>query len=385
MPESWNMRLIGHTDLDGHGDAMHVNLKDGYAFIGHMGESGTSVVDMRDPRTPRVVARIPASANTHSHKVQVLGDIMLVNRERIPRSHGPWQAGLAIYDVSVPTKPVQIGWWQCGGKGVHRMTFWEQPYAYVTGGADDYQEQFFIILDLSDPTKPREAGRWWYPGQRIGTGERSELGEDWLVKLHHATIRGNRAYCGWWDRGVVILDISDPSSPAMVSQLSLPHEVSRSTHTALSIPGRDLLVTTEERIADGCDGVAPNARLIDIRDESNPNVITTLPTPEGDFCSRGGRFGPHNVHEVRPGYLSDVNTIYMTYFSAGLRVYDISHPAQPVEIAYYIPDAPRGQPSIQLNDVIVDEQGLIYTTDRIGGGLYVLELSPTASAARPRR
>src|SRR5256885_2196878 len=50
--DAWNMRLVGQTDLNGHGDCMHVNLKDHYAFVAHMGESrvGTSVVDIADPR-----------------------------------------------------------------------------------------------------------------------------------------------------------------------------------------------------------------------------------------------------------------------------------------------------------------------------------------------
>ena len=53
--ETLNMRVVGQTDLNGHGDCMHVNLKDGYAYVGHMGESrvGTSVVDVSDPRAPR--------------------------------------------------------------------------------------------------------------------------------------------------------------------------------------------------------------------------------------------------------------------------------------------------------------------------------------------
>ena len=50
--EALNIRQVGQTDLNGHGDCMHINLKDGYAFVGHMGESrvGTSVVDVKDPR-----------------------------------------------------------------------------------------------------------------------------------------------------------------------------------------------------------------------------------------------------------------------------------------------------------------------------------------------
>jgi hypothetical protein len=39
-------------------------------------------------------------------------------------------------------------------------------------------------------------------------------------------------------------------------------------------------------------------------------------------------------------------------------------------------EAPRGSRAgaVQINDVFVDERGVIYAVDRLAGGLYVLEL-----------
>ena len=56
-PQARNMRLVGHCPMEGRGDGMHVDLKDGYAFFAHMGDFGlgTSIVDVRDPSSPRVV------------------------------------------------------------------------------------------------------------------------------------------------------------------------------------------------------------------------------------------------------------------------------------------------------------------------------------------
>ena len=39
----------------------------------------------------------------------------------------------------------------------------------------------------------------------------------------------------------------------------------------------------------------------------------------------------------------------------------------------FIPPAPEGQKAPMFNDLYVDTDGLIYVTDRIKGGLYVLE------------
>jgi hypothetical protein len=76
---------------------------------------------------------------------------------------------------------------------------------------------------------------------------------------------------------------------------------------------------------------------------------------------------------MRPGTLADPNTVYVTWFNAGLRVVDISNASQPREVAHYVPTAPPGRSSIQFNDVLVTADGLVYVTDRFTGGLYILE------------
>ena len=384
MPESWNMRLAGHEPMAGDGDCMHVNLRDGFAFVGHMSDRGTSIVDVRDPRRPRLCGRIPSPPNTHGHKVQIVDDVLLVNREKIPLSKGPFVAGLDVYDIADPVEPRHLAFWPCGGKGVHRMTWWSGRYAYVTAGANDVSNQFLVILDLADPSRPIEAGRWMLPGMSAADTPDAGAPHDWTVKLHHAIERDGLAYSAWWDEGLVILDVADPTRPTLVSHHRFDHDVSRASHTACPLPGRDVLVMTEERWDDGCVGVAPNAYIVDVSDPAAPQVTARFPVPDGDFCERGGRFGPHNVHEPRPGSRIDGRTVYLTYFNAGLRVYDVTDSLNPVEIAWYIPDPSPGQSAIQLNDVYVAEDGLVYVTDRVGGGLYVLELEPGADAARPR-
>lgn len=375
------MRLVGHCDLDGHGDGMHINLCGGYAFFAHMGNGGTSIIDVRDPTDPRVVRHMPAPPNTHSHKVQIVDDIMLVNRERLPDAFGgsavrPWAAGLSVYDVSDPRDPREIAYWACGGRGVHRMTYWSQPYVYVAGRATDVHKKFLMVLDLNDPTHPVEVGRWWYEGMHRGEWERRSWGDDRTMQLHHVVPRDDRLYGGMCDGGVVVLNISDPTAPRLVSRLDLDavDGPSRSTHSAHPLPDRDLLVVTDECTIDDLDELEFHARLVDISDEGRPAVICRLPAPEGDFSKHGGRFGPHNVHEMRPGSWQSSRIVHMTWFNAGIRVYDVADARHPREIAYYVPKAPAGRPAIQLNDLIVDDDGLIYVSDRYAGGLYILEL-----------
>src|SRR5256885_11763238 len=57
--------------------------------------------------------------------------------------------------------------------------------------------------------------------------------------------------------------------------------------------------------------------IVDVRAPENPVPISTLPTPrERDFCSIG-TFGPHNLHENRPGSFQSEETVFATYNTAG--------------------------------------------------------------------
>jgi len=104
-----------------------------------------------------------------------------------------------------------------------------------------------------------------------------------------------------------------------------------------------------------------------------PRGAPRFPVPVGDYCTRGLRFGPHNLHENRPGTFQSDHIVFVTYFNAGLRVYDTSDPVAPREVASFVPEAPAGQPAIQFNDVLVDPDENIFVTDRVRGGLYILK------------
>jgi hypothetical protein len=90
-------RQIGRTDLAGGGQVV---VENGYAFVGHMDPPhGTTILDVKDPKHPKIVAEIEILQGVHSHKVRVSGDVMLVNLERY-RSKEKQPTGLKVYDIS---------------------------------------------------------------------------------------------------------------------------------------------------------------------------------------------------------------------------------------------------------------------------------------------
>ena len=173
----------------------------------------------------------------------------------------------------------------------------------------------------------------------------------------------------------MIMDISDLANPKEISRIGWAPAEGGSTHTAMVLPNRNLLVVTDEATKPECQESPRRVRILDISNETRPQIVSMCPEPQGDFCERGLRFGPHNLHESRSGSFISDQIIFVTYFNAGLRVFDISRAESPKEIAYYIPQTPAGQQAIQTNSVFVAENGLIYISDRTSGGVDILELT----------
>jgi hypothetical protein len=121
--------------------------------------------------------------------------------------------------------------------------------------------------------------------------------------------------------------------------------------------------------------------MFDVREPANPVSIAAFPQPaEADYCAKGGSFGPHNLHENRPGSLQSSSLVFATYYNAGVRVYDIADPFRPTEVGYYVPADPEymvdprpNRPQvIQCCDCYVDPNGLMYLTDT-NAGLHILQ------------
>ncbi len=189
---------------------------------------------------------------------------------------------------------------------------------------------------------------------------------------------------------MVILDLTDKAHPQMISHLDFSPPFS-GIHTTVPFNGmkvpnftkgmgdvRNFLAISEEAIAFDCQELRRQLYIVDATVEANPIPIATFKVPDGDFCERGGRFGPHQFAETKDGEIIGGSLLYVAYFSAGLRIVDISDPFRPKEVGFYIPDTTektkaRGKRVIQTNDVDLDHRGLIYTTDRAGTGLHILE------------
>jgi hypothetical protein len=137
-----------------------------------------------------------------------------------------------------------------------------------------------------------------------------------------------------------------------------------------------------EPSAPGCGKEnASFAAIVDNADPARPRPVSFYPRPRPEpgtglrsFCDREGRFGPHNVNTElhQDGVQQTAPVVYMTYFNAGLRMFDVSDPYAPVEIGWFLPKiGPWSEGKRGLEDVLVDS-GHIFATDGREGGVWVL-------------
>ncbi len=391
---------LAHHDLDGFGglgEGMAIQIApDGRRILWLAHEAAPknfTAVDVSDPRTPKLVIQTDLpQPYMRSNSLEIVGNTMAVAYQT--KQAGQQPAGMELFDISTPEAPKSIAFFDASGpysRGVHQLWFCDGEYVHMSAGAADFQshrpgdDQFYRIIDVRNPSKPEEVGRWWVPGVRVGDSEELPVQHNPRgagFRVHNTNVypqRGDRAYLGCVDGGVVILDIADKGNPKVVSRWNNSPPYLGFTHTVLPLFDRELLVVTNESIKDAAADWPKLMWIVDARFEENLVPISTLPLPPLDeFKDRGGRFGAHNVHENIPtptSFQSD-QVVFGTFFNGGLRAFDISNPYQPREVACFVPAPPAGAPtgSIQLNDVFVDERGIVYTVDRHVGGLYVLEM-----------
>ena len=416
-----NVDLVAYHDLNGRpGFQMAIQCVSDrwYLYVAHWNAHGFSILDVTEPTSPKYVKFVPepgGKPGTTTNKIQVADGIMITNLATLnPIFHDyfpdmPFDEGILIWDVKDPENPKCLSHWSTGAKGTHRNYYGGGRYVHLSASCRGFDGNIYRIVDIIDPAHPVEVGRWWLPEQYEAGGAKNRPGEK--IHLHgppYPNSKGDRAYLSYAGLGMVIVDISDITLPRYLGSLQTTPPFgwgAPTCHTVVPIERRNLAIITSEgrRLMARATGSKQTGKrppmnfigVADISDEKDPALISIFPTPEPPPDDRFKNyfeterigaygFGPHNVHE--PHYHPDMeyrdDRIYVTYCIAGLRIYDISDPFMPKEIAYYVPPDPKdwlwqksgglgGELRANPEDIIVDKRGYIFM-DNMQAGLHVL-------------
>src|SRR5450432_589059 len=395
------IKHISYSDIGGRPDSVQVMVNKKHVYVGHMFSDGVTILDASDPRSLKPVGFFTAGQYTRTHHLQVSDDLMLlanganiVAMQSYDNMRGyfennladsitnkkKFRSGLSIHDISRPPEMREIAFLEMPGLGINRIWWPGGRYAYVSAHFDGYTDHILTIVDLKNITKPEIVSRWALPGMNRAAGEVPVLPKGKRAALHHMIVAGNLGYGAWRDGGFTIMDVSDPAKPKLLSHINWSPPFPGGTHTPLPLPGRKLAVVADEANAQACAKGTFYTYVLDVRAPENPVPIATLPTPrDREYCSLG-TFGPHNLHENRPGSMQTEETIFATYNNAGVRIFDIRDQFAPKEIAYWVPPIPAKlvdpRPNIALDaktaDIYVTTEGLMFVSDW-NAGMHVLE------------
>jgi hypothetical protein len=339
-------------------------------------------------------------------------------------------------------------WWECD-TGIAYTVFqqgtpsdgWHSPNQHV------------YIWDLSNPAMPTFIRQWGLPGQQptanVATAQScyNAPGPNCYEgvtnpptgthDVYSAGVTKNRVYFGYGsssfgidqivDRNKLIYGCDPSFNPAASANCAnsptqadlLYPQISYITtnpldggHTFIPIFGvpipqeqqnfltgatvsLDLAINLSEQTANDC---APqkwkNPSVIDISNELAPWPISTATVGQfpGDFCAKGARFGTHEMpRRIFAPYYGKL--LIVSFFNAGLQVFDIRDPYNPRRVGYFI-QAPNKNTqqtcgTYQGNTLYcrratfsdlgeLDDRGYIYNMDRAGSGLTILK--PTGNA-----
>ena len=439
-----NVRLVGFNDLQGR-EALVVTTKSdpangSWVYVGHhesywddkpklnpitraMEWNGTSILDIADPSKPKLVWHIPNASNRNSRGVTVVydykfdssgRDYLMRNSEALTEGETGLDVKFQIFDITTrSTDPSKIALVSeitgtppnscgpgCGGKFILRAHkgWWSQEtgYLYTAAGEPGFRNIVIQIFDMKDPKAPKFVGRAWIPGQKDGEpGYEGQYAHHPVVDEDH-----KRLYVGYRGAGqAAAFDISNPARPTLVWEVDMnpphrgPHTVSPIVYDTVPNFGKDALPRTYAFIVDEAGGAADMSPcpggvrsasyMLDITTEKKPWPVSVWQVPVGNFCDKGGRFGPHQSAETVNGKINRFadKLAWIAYFNAGIRIVDLADPYAIKEVGYYIPKTNRNshpivkgqKTAIQINDVDIDHRGLVYASDRVGTGLFVLE------------
>ena len=329
------VRIEGTKDavVGADGEIVYAAVTDGFA-----------TVDVSDPDDPRVLAERRGLLSGHEDGPMELvwdtaldGDRLAVAAPAQATAGVPW--GVVLYDVSDPADPVQVA--------VHETEFpvhncdLEAGFLYLTG--NEMEENSVVVVDVRD--EPEEVSRfspveydekWWDlpPQARV---------------IHDVVVEGEIAYCSFWNAGTWLFDVSDPTEPEKLgiaggytAQVHFDMPSSRYTHSGIEPPGNhhyanpdedgELLAINGESWAadeDSDYGGPSGITLWDVTDISCPEHLSSIePIYPVDATREGTWTTAHNFELVG-------DRLYSSWYQDGVRIHDVSDPADPVELAHW--------------------------------------------------
>ncbi len=288
-----NMVLLGrHDNYEGYNDVWGWVGTNGREYVVQGTTTGTAWWDIEDPTNAVQMAFIPGAFSTW-RDMFVIGDYCYVGTEG-------GGGGIQIVDISDPTTPTLVDTYLTTVSTSHNI-FGDpaRNLLYVVGGNAGVGG--LQILDVSNPVAPVEIGSW--QGQYI----------------HDMSTEGNLAYISMINVGRFrMLDLTDPTSPGSFGRVF----GDPSSHACWPI-GDGVHVALTQETSGG------HVKIVSVAEPDTIRLVDEDAPAPGESA--------HNVHVQG-------DQMFISWYTRGTRVYDVSDPTAIVETGYFdtFPDANGG-------------------------------------------
>ena len=299
-------------------------------------KTGMAVVAIEDPTEPRLLAtRTDLLADSDAGPMQMVQDLA-VDGDRLlvagPANPAKGATGYVLFDVSDRANPERVAGREVDST-IHNCDF-DGRYAYLT--ANGREGNPLLVAD----TKTDDV---------VGTWSLFDVDDAWrdvspgVRTLHDVVVHDGRAYLAHWDAGTWILDVGDPSSPALLATVrgrdpGRLADVEEPGVESRIPPGNDHYATVNEdatllgigmetfAIRDGERGGPSGIDLYDITDPTATEKVATIPPPPSDDATRNGVLTTAHNFELVGG------RCYSSWYNGGVKVHDVTDPAAPAEL-----------------------------------------------------
>ncbi|MFB6070521.1 MAG: LVIVD repeat-containing protein [Halanaeroarchaeum sp.] len=363
-----------------------------YALLGSfLGEGGSFLVDVRNPRNPTEVHRLPSDPDVRNADVKFDTRDGLYYRSQEPNTSDATFTGAEIVDYGfadgTPEDPAVLASIESGP--THNLTVHPNAPVLYTVNHDG-----FDVVDVSDPTNPTVVGT---------AGRDADLHD---VVIDPESELGHFAYIGGGFGGYVIMDMSDPTAPYEVGHFDYSGRPSYeeiglealkegtpgfgNCHFATYDPERGIAVVGDE-IATGTPG---GKHVFDIGwgdgSPSDPQHVGFTLSPNaavqgGDLADIYDWTG-HNFSVIPKG---ETTLLVSGDYHEGTVVYDVTDPTDPTATDRYRTDdgateEVNDDPIFDLGDAPMawgadwNERRDVVVTSDFFTGVYVFKVTPAA-------
>lgn len=222
--------------------------------------------------------------------------------------------------------------------GQARGVYKDGKYVYVADGTNGLQ---IYEIQANGDFSPSSVGEFKLP---------AEPGPPKVdVSLRSVEKVGNYLYLAYREKGLYVVDITDPINPVQIFSYDTPDRA-----TFLEIDGQRLY------LSDRLNGIL----IFDITDPASPTLIGSYRPPSGE------------IERV----LADGDILYVAAYYNGVLILDVSDPADPLELSFTpIPDPKFGTTPDRFRQNMgiwtVEKDGDYLYAGGEGSGLVVLDIS----------